>query len=148
GGLGMLIAVAATMLDRQIIGYGLILAGLAVGGLIGAVLAVRTQMTAMPQFVALLNGFGGIASVLVAGAALVESNQLGSAPSAHFSIATVASGLIGAVTFFGSLVAVGKLQEIITGNSILLPGRNALNILLALAVVGVGAAAVVRPEME
>jgi NAD(P) transhydrogenase subunit beta len=88
-----------------------ILAGLAVGSILGTVLAVRIQMTAMPQMVALLNGFGGAASTLVAGAALVEALAQGRAPSNQFTVATGASGLIGAVTFWGSLVAWAKLER-------------------------------------
>ncbi len=110
GALGMLLAIVITLLDQSIVGYGIILAGIVVGGGIGAVLAVRIKMTDMPQLVALFNGFGGVASVLVAGAALLEvavlKGTLGSiALNAQFSISTFASGLIGAITFWGSLVA-------------------------------------------
>ena len=98
GALGMLIAVLATMLDRQIVSYEVILAGLVVGSAIGAVLAIKIHMTAMPQMVALLNGFGGAASVLVAGAALFETQTLGTAFSMQMTIATALSALIGAGT--------------------------------------------------
>ena len=77
GALGMFLAVVVTMLDRNVLGSGtqayvLIFAALLLGSAIGAVLALKIQMTAMPQMVALLNGFGGAASVLVAGAALED----------------------------------------------------------------------------
>jgi len=96
GALGMLLAIVITLLDQSIVGYGIILAGIVVGGGIGAVLAVRIKMTDMPQLVALFNGFGGVASVLVAGAALLEvavlKGTLGSiALNAQFSISTFAS---------------------------------------------------------
>lgn len=74
GALGMLIAVVATLAHRQILSFELIIAGIVVGALVGAVLALKVPMTAMPQMVALLNGFGGGASALVAGASLVEAN--------------------------------------------------------------------------
>lgn len=108
GALGMLIAVVATLVHQSIIEYQWIVVGLVVGAVIGAVLALRVRMTAMPQMVALLNGFGGAASLLVAGAELIRT------PPPAFSdvvVATYASGLIGAVTFWGSLLAFAKLEE-------------------------------------
>ena len=113
GATGMLIAIVATLLDRQILSYEWILLGIVVGALVGAVMALRVPMTAMPQMVAVLNGFGGAASALVAGASVVESAlpdvQLG-VPLAQLTAAAGASGIIGAVTFWGSLVAFAKLQ--------------------------------------
>lgn len=108
GALGMLIAVVATLVHQSILEYQWIVVGLIVGAVIGAVLALKVKMTAMPQMVALLNGFGGAASLLVAGAELIRT------PPPAFSdvvIATYASGLIGAVTFWGSLLAFAKLEE-------------------------------------
>ncbi len=139
GALGMLIAVVVTLLDRNVLGSGtqafaLIFAAILVGATAGALLALKIQMTAMPQMVALLNGFGGGASVLVAGAALVD---VGSAPSLQFLIATAASGLIGAVTFWGSLVAFDKLQEfLLPGRPIHFPGQQAVNALFGVAILG------------
>ena len=78
GGLGMLLAVAVTLVDRRILSFEMILAGLVLGALVGLVLALKIQMTAMPQLVALFNGFGGGASIMVAGAALAESALLDS----------------------------------------------------------------------
>jgi NAD(P) transhydrogenase subunit beta len=123
GALGMLLAVVVTLLDRQVVRYPVILAGLIVGSGVGAYLAIRVQMTAMPQLVAMFNGFGGAASAVVAGAAIVmdlpgalEAANTGTLEAAaHFYqliIAIAASGLIGAVTFSGSLVAYGKLEGI------------------------------------
>jgi len=146
GSLGMLIAVVATLLDRQIIDFKWILAGIIVGSAIGAVLALRVQMTAMPQMVALLNGFGGGASALVAGAALLEEIGAGISPSMQFGIATVASGMIGAVTLTGSLVAFGKLQGIMPGRPLMFPGQKAFNAILLLAILGLGVLLVMQPE--
>jgi proton-translocating NAD(P)+ transhydrogenase subunit beta len=146
GAAGMLIVIVATLVDRSIVSFEVILAGLVVGSVVGAVLALKIQMTAMPQMVALLNGFGGGASVLVAGAALIEALSAGGALSGQFTTATALSGLIGAVTFWGSLVAFGKLQEVISGNPVLFAGQHALNAVLGLAALGLGAGVVLHPE--
>jgi NAD(P) transhydrogenase subunit beta len=130
GATGMLVAVIATLLDRQILGAGIdafvkIFVAMLVGALAGTVLALKIQMTAMPQMVALLNGFGGGASVLVAGAALIDAQS----PTTMFLGATGASGIIGAVTFWGSLVAFDKLQEfLLPGKPIHFPGQQIANI--------------------
>jgi len=110
GATGMLLAILVTLLDQSIISYGVLVAGLALGGLIGAVLALRVQMTALPELVALFNGFGGGASVLVASASFIEAVDLGRADN-QLAVAAALTALIGAVTFTGSLVAFAKLQE-------------------------------------
>ena len=149
GAAGMLVAVIATLLDRHILGGGaqafaLIFAAIALGSFAGALLARRIQMTAMPQMVALLNGFGGGASVLVAGAALVD---VGVEPSARFLIATAASGIIGAVTFWGSLVAFDKLQELfLPGRPVHFPGQQPLNVAFGVVTLALTAWLVAGPE--
>ena len=107
GALGMAIALGVTLMQVQT--FGLIMAGLIVGAAIGALLALRIEMTDMPQLVALFNGFGGAASVFVAGSELLKFTN---SPTIDILIATALSGLIGAVTFWGSMVAFGKLQEL------------------------------------
>ena len=104
GALGMLLAIGVTLLNRQILSFEYILIGVVIGGLVGAAFALRIPMTSMPELVAVFNGFGGGASVLVASAALVEHG----APSHQFTISSAVSGLIGAVTFWGSIVAFFK----------------------------------------
>lgn len=146
GAAGMLIAVVVTLLDRRIISYEMIIGGLVLGAAIGAILAIRIQMTAMPQMVALLNGFGGGASVLVAGAALVEAQVAGAGFETQMTVATALSALIGGVTFFGSLIAFGKLQDLITGNAVVFPGQHLLSALVALSAVGLAVGLVLRPE--
>ena len=145
GAVGMLIAVVVTLFARRIVSPEEILVAVVVGSLIGAVLAVKIQMTAMPQLVALFNGFGGGASVLVAGAALIESGAAGTTPTGQFAVATAASGIIGAVTFWGSLVAFAKLQEILSGRPILFPGQKGFNALLGLVSIALGAWVVAEP---
>ncbi|MEL7368802.1 MAG: NAD(P)(+) transhydrogenase (Re/Si-specific) subunit beta [Myxococcota bacterium] len=151
GAVGMAIAAVVTLFDPQIgSDLTLVFAGIAVGGVIGALLAVRIEMTAMPQLVAIFNGFGGIASVLVAAAALygVMGAGDGILPEAvkttlpkdatvQMLVATMASGLIGAVTFTGSLVAFAKLQDFrfmrkING----FPGGQVVNAILFIASIG------------
>jgi NAD(P) transhydrogenase subunit beta len=146
GALGMLIAIVATLVDRHIVSFTVILAGMAIGALIGAVMAIKVRMTAMPQMVALLNGFGGAASVLVAGAALEEALAQGTSPAAQFTIATAASALIGAVTFWGSLVAWAKLEEVLPGRPLMFAGQKAFNAVLLLAACALGAWLALRPD--
>lgn len=151
GALGMLLAIVITLLDQSIVGYGIILAGIVVGGGIGAVLAVKIKMTDMPELVALFNGFGGLASILVAGAALLEVSFLQGtsgtiALNAQFSISTFASGLIGAVTFFGSVVAFGKLQGKINDGAVRYPFDQAVKILLAIIILVFGYLMVMYPD--
>ncbi len=127
---GMLLAIIITLLDRKIVSFEVIIAGLIVGASIGTFLALKVPMTGMPQMVGLLNGFGGCASLLVAGAALFEAIHLPETLTNQFLIATFASGLIGSVTFWGSMVASGKLQGWIEEKPILFKGRHIVNLLL------------------
>jgi NAD(P) transhydrogenase subunit beta len=146
GALGMLIAVVVTLWDQHIISFELIIIGAIVGATVGTILAVKIKMTAMPQMVALFNGFGGGASVMVAGAALLEVLFAGEPTTNQLVISTAASGLIGAVTFWGSLVAFAKLQGVITESAVLLPGRQVINALLGLVCVGLAVWLVINPQ--
>jgi H+-translocating NAD(P) transhydrogenase subunit beta len=156
GAVGMLLAVVVTLLDRNIISYEWIAIGAAAGAAIGATLALKVPMTAMPQMVALLNGFGGIASVLVAGAALSETmggtglaNPFAT-QSLQFTISVAFSGIVGSVTFFGSLVAYVKLQELIGWKTMekieSLPGANMFTSVFLLAAVVLGGYMVYSPD--
>ena len=134
GAVGMLIAVVATLCDRQVLGYQTIIIGIVLGSLIGAVMATKVQMTAMPQLVALFNGLGGGASVLVAFASLATETE-----SLITNVAIVCSGLIGAVTFWGSLIAFGKLQELnFLRKPVRFSGQQVVNLLLAAATLLLG----------
>jgi NAD(P) transhydrogenase subunit beta len=145
GAIGMLLAVVVTLLDRNIVGYEVIIAGFVIGAALGAVLAMKVQMTGMPQLVAVFNGFGGIASTLVAGAALMEAALVTTAPAIQMTVATVFSGIVGAVTFWGSLVAFGKLQGVVSGQPIRYKGEQVVKVLLLIASLVLGALIVVRP---
>lgn len=145
GACGMLLAIVITLMDRNIVGFEVILIGLVIGAAIGAVLAVKIEMTAMPELVALFNGFGGIASVLVAGAALIEGTLGSGTPLIQVSVAIAASGLIGAVTFWGSLVAFGKLRGLINENAVLFSGQQVINAALAIIALALSAGVVIDP---
>lgn len=151
GAIGMLIAIMVTLLDRQIISYQLIFVGFVIGGAIGAVLAVRIQMTAMPQLVALYNGFGGAASIMVAGAAYYEAvlksqTGIGVGLPMQLTIAAAASGLIGAVTFWGSLVAFGKLQGLLGDSPFIYKGEQIVKLILSVGVLALAYLLVLQPE--
>src|SRR5262249_33461938 len=107
GAVGMFLAIVVTMYDPHVTGWVLIIVGLIIGAIIGTWLALTVKMTAMPQMVALLNGLGGAASTLVAWGDLLHSTN----HATDTLIAVGASGLIGAVTFWGSMVAYAKLEE-------------------------------------
>ncbi len=134
GGIGMLIAVAATLFDRQIVGFWAIVVGVAIGAIAGAVAARKVKMTAMPQMVAAFNGFGGGASALVAADEYLRA-PLGSGLRGDIGLSIALSVLIGAVTFSGSFVAYGKLQEIVTGRAVTYPLQKTSNGLIFAGIV-------------
>ncbi len=146
GSCGMLLAIVITLTDQGIVGFEVILAGIVIGAAIGAVLAVKIEMTSMPELVALFNGFGGIASVLVAGAALIESTLNGEGPLTQVTVAIAASGLIGALTFWGSLVAFGKLKGLVNENAVLFSGQQIINAVLAIIALALSAGVIIDPS--
>ncbi|MEX2171941.1 MAG: NAD(P)(+) transhydrogenase (Re/Si-specific) subunit beta [Pirellulales bacterium] len=145
GALGMLIAIAATLVQVEVLSVGWALAAMAIGTVIGVLFAIYVQMTQMPQMVALFNGFGGLASVLVAGAEVQKfAAEMPSSASTATNvtvalIACAAAGLIGAVTFTGSMVAAGKLQELkIFNRPWHFPGQQFLNAALLVGCLAMG----------
>jgi len=147
---GMLLAVVAT-LSYQGLSYQWIIAGILIGGGIGAVAAIRVPMTSMPEFVALFNGTGGLASLLVAWAEyLKDPNQFESISGASYIavIAIYLAMLIGGVTFTGSLIAYAKLAERIDGKPMLFAGQQFLNGAMLLLAAGSGIAFVIDPSGE
>jgi H+-translocating NAD(P) transhydrogenase subunit beta len=131
---GMLIAVVATLLDPHIENFGYIIAGIAVGTVIGVVSARAVKMTAMPQMVALFNGVGGGA---VAAIALSEYHELIPEPGEiplDTLLPILLACVIGAVSFAGSLIAFAKLQELMTGRPIVFPGNQFINAGLLLGI--------------
>ena len=131
--LGMLLAIVVTLLDHSIVDFRWIALGLIIGGVIGAFAARLVAMTAMPEMVAIFNGFGGIASLFVGWAALH------SGAVSTFTVVTIfLSILIGGLTFTGSLIAFGKLSESIPGRPYIFAGQRTFNSLLLTAIVVVG----------
>ena len=125
--IGMLIGVVVTLFDQHIVSFEFIIAGIVVGSLIGAIAAKKVAMTAMPEMVAIFNGFGGGASALVAWGELARTPDI----AVFDSAALVTIGLsifIGSLTFTGSFIAFGKLKGFISGNAITFPGLNVINI--------------------
>ncbi|MBX3179031.1 MAG: NAD(P)(+) transhydrogenase (Re/Si-specific) subunit beta [Candidatus Hydrogenedentes bacterium] len=147
---GMLLAVVATLLDQQIVSYSWIAAGILLGGMIGAIAAVRVPMTSMPEFVALFNGTGGLASLLVGWAAFHNgAGRYLEVPWGDIAvpvIATFLSVLIGGVTFTGSLLAYAKLAERIDGKPVLFAGQQIVNALVLLGVLAAGVVFVINPD--
>jgi NAD(P) transhydrogenase subunit beta len=136
GSIAMFLAVVVTLLDQQVLNYELILVGIIIGSLIGAIAAKQVAMTAMPQMVGLFNGLGGAASALVAiGEFWRRLNQQQPIPiDANLSI--ILSVFIGGVTLTGSLIAFGKLQGLLTGAPIKFPLQQPINILLLIVFLG------------
>ena len=132
---GMAIAIIATLLGAEVQSYGFIWAGLVAGGLIGAVLAARVQMTAMPQLVAALHSFVGMAAVLVAIGTFLNRQAEGTLNAVLMG--ELSAGIvIGAITFTGSVIAFGKLQGLISGAPVRFAGQHALNAVIAIVTIG------------
>jgi NAD(P) transhydrogenase subunit beta len=128
--LGMFIGVIVTLFDQQILSFEFIIIGILVGSAIGVYAAKTVEMTAMPEMVAIFNGFGGGASALVAWG---EFSRI--APSLFETQDLVTIGLsilIGSITFTGSFIAFGKLKGFISGNPVTFPGQNIFNLLLTI----------------
>jgi NAD(P) transhydrogenase subunit beta len=140
--IGMTLALAATLLDRQILSFWTIIAGMVIGAVIGIYFARTVQMTAMPQMVALFNGMGGATAALVSVAEFLRIAGDGYAIGAGESTSIVLGTVIGAISFTGSLIAFGKLQEILSGKPLQFPLQRALNALLVLAIGILGVAIV------
>jgi len=140
GIVGMLIAVLATVLGAQVTGYGTILVCMVVGGGIGFYLAKQVEMTAMPELVAMLHSFVGMAAVLVGFANYMGAGTpLEGVERTIHEIEIYLGVLIGAVTFTGSVIAFGKLRGIVTSKPMLIKGRNALNLTMLLLCIWFGA---------
>ena len=142
---GMLIAIVVTLGSREIVSYWTILAGLIVGSAVGAFLAIRVQMTSMPQMVGMLNGFGGLASATVALAEFIRVYLDPHRDPRLDTLITIGlSALIGMVTFTGSVTAFGKLEGwkfrgTPISNPLLLPQHHLLSVVLLLACIALGA---------
>jgi NAD(P) transhydrogenase subunit beta len=144
--LGMLIAIVVTLVFQEILGWREIIIGMIVGSLVGGIFARTVKMTGMPQMVALLNGFGGGASALVASAEYFRYLEAGQGIPINFGVAIQLSVLIGTLTFTGSLIAFGKLQELVTGKAVTYPLQKTLNALLLLGTLGLAVWLMIEPN--
>lgn len=140
GMVGMALAIGTTLMSPQIHQFEWILVGLLIGGFIGAVIAFRIHMTALPQLVAAFHSLVGLAAVFVASAAFYDPISYHIGEIGHIytgSLIEMSLGtMIGAITFTGSLVAFGKLQGLITGKPLVFSFQHPLNALLGICIVG------------
>ena len=141
----MLIAIVVTLTKNEILDFTLIIVGLIIGSTIGAIIARKVQMTAIPQMVALFNGLGGCASALVA---LAEYNRLAGDLRIDVIISMVISLFIGAVTFTGSLVAFGKLQGVVRSAPLVFKTQRLLNVLLFTLFLIIGIVVIINPAFS
>ena len=145
----MLVAVVATLLDKQVLDFTEIFITIIIGSAIGTYVAQKVEMTSMPEMVALFNGFGGAASVLVATSEYWrQAHDAGATMETVVGITVVISVIIGSVTLTGSFVAFGKLKGIINGRSVTFGGQHALNAVLFLATLLLSALVVINPNFE
>jgi NAD(P) transhydrogenase subunit beta len=131
---GMAIAIAAVLFDHRVVTYWWVIVGAIIGGVGGAIGARRVKMTAMPQMVALFNGFGGGAAALVA---LADYHDTVGAPGhveAKIIVSILFSAVVGSVSFAGSMIAFGKLQDVVTGNPVTVPGQKAVTAAIFVAI--------------
>lgn len=142
---GMLLAIVGTLIHFEIMSPEYIVVGMIIGGAIGIILARIVQMTEMPQMVALLNGFGGLASLLVGWAEFhrqygnVLNPDIPHTIELYTAVTTFLTVVVGGLTFSGSVIAWAKLKEVMTGKPILFTGQQFVNaaVLLAVLVGGV-----------
>jgi H+-translocating NAD(P) transhydrogenase subunit beta len=139
GIIGMVIAIGVTVASPGVVAPWLIVGGLVIGGAIGAVVAMRIQMTALPQLVAAFHSLVGLAAVFVAAAAFVSPEAFGlglpGKIKMHSLIEMGLGTVIGAITFTGSIVAFAKLQGLVSGSPLVFRGQHPLNALFGIILV-------------
>jgi NAD(P) transhydrogenase subunit beta len=138
GIVGMVVAIGVTIATPGVVSPWLIIAGLVVGGAVGTLVALRIQMTALPQLVAAFHSLVGLAAVFVAAAAFVSPEAFGIGSPGHIKTQSlIEMGLgtvIGAITFTGSIVAFAKLQGLVTGSPLIFRGQHPLNAVIGIAI--------------
>jgi len=145
GAAGMFLAVLVTLLNQDILTYTMLALALAIGTAIGAVLALKVKMTSMPELVALFNGFGGGASVMVAAASFIEAVDL-NAHTTQISVAAAVTAFIGAITLTGSMIAFGKLKGSLKWSGF--PGLSLLRAASLLVAIPLAVLLVMQPENQ
>lgn len=146
---GMGIAIAATLVQKEVVSYHWIAIGAVLGSIFGAVAALRVPMTSMPGFVAFFNGTGGLASMLV-GWSDFHSKYFSDRPFDNFVslVATYLAVLIGGVTFSGSMIAYAKLEEKMNSKPILFKGQQIVNATILIAVLACGTVVIIAPKAD
>ena len=139
--LGMLLAIVVTLFYSGL-DYKWIVVGVVIGTVVGLVAAYKVQMTSMPEMVALFNGFGGIASLLLAWSEYHQHPEL----SVFIALVTVLTAFVGGITFSGSMVAFGKLAEIMPSKAIVFSGQHIVNGAILLAALASGVMFAINPE--
>ena len=136
GIVGMAIAVIATIFGKKIFlteWLEWLISAILIGSVIGIIVAKKVQMTGMPQLVAALHSFVGLAAVFIGiNSALLPHTELSNAQLIIHNVEVFLGVFIGAITFTGSIIAFGKLSEMISGKALILPGRHALNLIMFL----------------
>ena len=145
---GMAIAVIATLLTPSVGDYGLIALGIVIGTAVGVPAARNVKMTAMPQMVALFNGVGGGAVALISWVEYREALEFGGNPELETLIPILFAAIIGSVSFWGSNIAFGKLQDLIPQKPIAVPGQQFVNAAVLLVAVGASVAIAAGAESE
>jgi NAD(P) transhydrogenase subunit beta len=148
GAFGMAVAIFVTFFRAGLTNYASILIVMGLSAPIGAYAARAVKMTAMPQMVALFNGVGGGAAALIALSDFHDSAPLPGRLDLNVSISIVLSALIGSISFAGSMIAFGKLQELIQGRPIVYPGQRFGNLALLVALVALGIVIVAGPQKQ
>ena len=142
GIVGMMIAVFATIYGNQVFyteWLNWLIAAILVGSIIGAIVAKKVQMTGMPQLVAALHSFVGLAAVFIGiNSAMLPHSDMNSTQYMIHNVEVFIGVFIGAITFTGSIVAFGKLSELITGKALILPGRHLLNLIMLFSCFALG----------
>ena len=140
GMVGMAIAIATTLAMPGVVGFGPIIVGILIGGAVGTAIALKINMTALPQLVAGFHSLVGLAAVLVAAAAFHKPEAYGIGVAGDIKVSSLIEmslGVaIGAITFTGSVVAFAKLQGLVGGKPLVFPAQHPLNALIGLAIVG------------
>jgi NAD(P) transhydrogenase subunit beta len=144
--IGMVLAVAGTLLRHEIVTYQWIIAGVLIGAAIGTYISLKIPMTMMPERIAFSHAFGGLAVCLVGISEYWHLREVGETMNTLQMTATGLEVLLGAVTFTGSLVAFGKLQGFLPGRPLTFKGQNAFNLALALLAVALVLYVVFNPD--
>src|SRR5690606_6028541 len=144
---GMVLAVLVTTI-AGVSNYAVLALAVGVGGAIGALLAARVAMTAMPELVAILHSFVGLAAVLVGFGSYLSPFELGGAEAVIHEVEVAVGVFVGAVTFTGSVVAFGKLRGVVRSRPLLLPGRHWLNFVVVLACIALSTRVIGAPHAD